>query len=63
MGLHCRKTVLSYLLFIKMKIQFDSGPIFDLTIKPMDNPNSQLDPQDELRDLIQIDPREVTYET
>lgn len=46
-----------------MKIQFDSGPIFDLTIKPMDNPNSQLDPQDELRDLIQIDPREVTYET
>lgn len=42
-----------------VKITFDSGPIFDLTITRMENPNSQVDPQDDLRDLIQIDPREL----
>lgn len=42
-----------------MKIVFDKPMEFDLTLTRMDNPNSQVNPQDDLRDLIQIDPHEL----
>jgi hypothetical protein len=42
-----------------VQITFDSGPQFDLTITRMDNPNSQLDPQSDLRDLIHLNPEDL----
>lgn len=45
-----------------MKILFDNPTVFSLTLTRMDNPNSQVDTQNELRDLVQMDPREMADE-
>lgn len=45
-----------------MKITFDSGPIFTLTLTRMNNPNSELDPQDGISMMAHIEPRELMDE-